>query len=285
MEQDYVDRDFLDDCAGYYVRCFKNYSRHCSRLHFFNRSFLQEDLDGLLCGAGTLSWEELKESYLGFIVIKPLPRCVFGRTCLKTYSTNGTGRSYPICRNYVANLLGTGFTIQSPAFQEQVRSAAACATREVGLEPLIVDLQGQKSLKTFIMQAVLYAHLNIGMPVLLGFSLPKVTHHAVTITEYRLLQAPCPNPYEKRLLFRCSRIDKIYVHDDQIGPFARMALSSEFSVEWGYLFDNEQWIQTGVLGRERDSRGKTAHFEEFRAAIHLESHCAPWRRETLGSFV
>ena len=35
VENDYIDRDYLDDYAAYYARCFRRYNRHCRRLHFF----------------------------------------------------------------------------------------------------------------------------------------------------------------------------------------------------------------------------------------------------------
>jgi len=34
VERGYVDRDYLEDYAAYYVRCFEPYDRYCSRLHF-----------------------------------------------------------------------------------------------------------------------------------------------------------------------------------------------------------------------------------------------------------
>ena len=48
VENNYIDRDFLEDHAGYYARCFQEYERKCSRLHFFNVSFSKDDLVNLL---------------------------------------------------------------------------------------------------------------------------------------------------------------------------------------------------------------------------------------------
>ena len=36
-----------------------------------------------------MSTETLQKNYLGFIVVKPLPSTVVGRTCLKTYDDDG----------------------------------------------------------------------------------------------------------------------------------------------------------------------------------------------------
>ena len=41
VEPAYVDRDYLEDFAGYYVRCFSPYERFATRLHFFSKAFSQ----------------------------------------------------------------------------------------------------------------------------------------------------------------------------------------------------------------------------------------------------
>jgi hypothetical protein len=46
VERFYVDRDYLEDFAAYYVRCFEPYRRHCSRLHFFCSVFDERDFGG-----------------------------------------------------------------------------------------------------------------------------------------------------------------------------------------------------------------------------------------------
>ncbi|MEA2061896.1 MAG: hypothetical protein U9P10_15645 [Thermodesulfobacteriota bacterium] len=35
VERNYIERDYLEDYSGYYVRCFKKHRRRCVRLHFF----------------------------------------------------------------------------------------------------------------------------------------------------------------------------------------------------------------------------------------------------------
>ena len=53
VETEYVDRDFLEDYAGYYVRCFTKYRRKCRRLHFFNLAFSGKDFEAVLSGSPT----------------------------------------------------------------------------------------------------------------------------------------------------------------------------------------------------------------------------------------
>ncbi|MGA2356720.1 MAG: hypothetical protein ABSG02_19675, partial [Terriglobales bacterium] len=35
VEEEYVDGDYLDDYASFYVKCFEDYPKRCKRLHFF----------------------------------------------------------------------------------------------------------------------------------------------------------------------------------------------------------------------------------------------------------
>jgi len=71
--------------------------------------------------------KNIVKSYAGFIVLKPLPETIFGRTCLETYPLNNT-RFYPVTRKYKTNLFGMDLEVTSLAFQEQDTSVAACAT-------------------------------------------------------------------------------------------------------------------------------------------------------------
>lgn len=285
VENDYVDRDYLEDYAGYYVRCFHNYGSHCRRLHFFKNSFNEHQFADLLI-QGTEVTSDTKailkqENYLGFIVVKPLPLTVYGRTCLQTYPEDGR-RHYPVRRSYSANLFGIPLTVADTlAFQEQDTVTAACATsalwsafqgtgilfhhqipspveitraalsrfpvderafpnrglydwqmahaiRSVGLEP--VRLRAQQDLDDIdLLKSTIYAYVNGGIPALLGVHLWELNPdkprslglHAVAVTGFSLggnLQ-PCA---DTGLVLTTTRMDKIYAHDDGVGPFARM---------------------------------------------------------------
>ncbi|MFV2058767.1 MAG: hypothetical protein ACC707_20080, partial [Thiohalomonadales bacterium] len=287
VERNYIDRDYLEDYSAYYVRCFKKYERECTRLHFFKNKFSENDLRDLLKGqGGELTSAVLNRFYLGFVVIKPLPKTIVGRTCLKTY-TDKPRRKYPITRQYDANLFGIKLTVDKTlAFQEQDSVVAACATsalwsafqgtgmlfhhkipspveitknaseylfaeenrifpntrvkpemmanaiRNVGLEPYPINVLNDSHLLT----SSLYAYLRCRIPVVMGMYLFDTSigknekgyqhddSHAVAVTGYSLgKRHPIPDS-ETGLLLRSSRIDKIYVHDDQVGPFARMEI-------------------------------------------------------------
>lgn len=280
VENEYIDRDYLEDYAAYYARCFKRYDRRCRRLHFFSDSFDRDAFSSYLRSADSrLNAAFLQECYLGFLVTRPMPSSVIGRTCLKTYASEGGRRHFPCLTTYSCNLFGTPLIIRSLAFQEQDRAVSACATsalwsvfhktgrifqhsipspaeitrsandrfplesrgfpstgltpqqmagaiRSIGLEPYAVRISNMQLLRN-----VLYAYGHMGIPSLLLFSLWNVSgsagpvlrgRHAVTMTGYGL-SGSAGSCGEIRTC-RAMRMDKMYVHDDQVGPFAKMIL-------------------------------------------------------------
>lgn len=286
VESSYVDHDYLEDYAAYYVRCFESYKRCTTRLHFFSLEFTEQDFRDALTNTGALlSPQLLQERYLGFVVVKPLPLTIVGRTCLKTYPSASGRREFPILRKFAVNLFGISLEIDSLAYQEQDTVVAACATsalwscfqgtgklfqhaipspveitkaatrhvpenlpvnsaralpnsgltatqmalavRDVGLEPYLV---GTPTTHPYVLNSTLYAYLRGKMPSILTIGLVDVLDgqerfmggHAVAVTGYSLGKEQ-PEPFgPSGFLLRASRIDKIYAHDDQVGPFARM---------------------------------------------------------------
>jgi hypothetical protein len=284
VENTYIDQHYLDDYAGYYVHCFHDYGKECVRLHFFSHQFDAAHFSAILKGDKADS--DFGKYYLGFVVVKPLPHTVIGRTCLKTYEENP--RHYPITRDYLANLFGISLTVKSLAFQEQDKAAAACASsalwsifqktghlfhheipspfeitaaatqvfppliefvenleiqtrslpsrglslfemaravRSVGLEPYVVQAQ-----KKFILTSTAYAYLRAGIPLLLMIDVCKpgagsVGKHAVALVGYRLNEVLSIDA-EVDFACRSNRMEQLYVHDDQVGPFARMRWNS-----------------------------------------------------------
>jgi hypothetical protein len=282
LETDYIDKDYLEDYSAYYVRSFHEYKRRCCRLHFFSHSFTKSQFAALLTGDDSgLKEDDLQKNYLGFIVIRPLPSTVFGRTCLRSYSPEAGKRQYPIVRNYKASLFGINLSVESIAYQEQDKTVAACASsaiwsafqgtgllfqhpipspvkitkaatkkfphanrhfptegltseqmaqaiRSIGLEPFLVNcgIENYDTLSNNI-----YAYLRGKIPMVFGFKIyvPDATtgeheykgKHAATVTGMSFQDNPKKFNGEEFYLKAC-RIDKIYVHDDQVGPFARM---------------------------------------------------------------
>jgi hypothetical protein len=289
LEPEYIDRDYLRDYTGYYISCFHSYKRTTARLHFFEKEFNQEVFERLLSGDQTLlNVNTLEDTYLGFVVVKPLPQTILGRTCLKTYPADQGRRHFPVLQEYSSSLGGIRLRVRSLAFQEQDSVAAACATsalwscfqatgkqfhhpipspteitkaavvslptndvpetrtfpnrglsatqmanaiNSVGLDPQIIGATNEHLVKS-----TLYAYLKCNIPLIFGISLEEydegnalkpfksMGRHAVATTGYStgLLNTI---PYGNGFKLYASRIDKIYVHDDQLGPFARMGFT------------------------------------------------------------
>ena len=131
VESRYTDKDFLEDYAAFYVKCFEGkYSPPCGRLHFFSEDFKFPDLISGALGEGPITDEWLNKAYLGFTVIKPLPKKFIGKTCLRPYPEESE-RSYPVVRPYKVHLLGFELSVESLAYQEQDSVAAACASSAI----------------------------------------------------------------------------------------------------------------------------------------------------------
>lgn len=127
-EYNYIDGDFLDDFASYYVRCFQPYDRFCTRLHFFNQPFTRERMTAILGGLDKGGVAELQSAYRGFVVVRPLPQAVIGRTVLHQYTDDHGRRNFLATRRYDVHLFGIDLAIRGLVFQEQDTVIAACAT-------------------------------------------------------------------------------------------------------------------------------------------------------------
>src|SRR5688572_14108540 len=127
VEYRYTDADYLDDYAFYYVKCFRDYDRHCTRLHFFSDIFTEQEFIQIIENRAAERIKSFREAYLGFIVVRPLPEASVGRTILKTYDDLDR-RHYTCTRKYHSNLFGIDLSIKSLAYQEQDAILAACAT-------------------------------------------------------------------------------------------------------------------------------------------------------------
>lgn len=281
VEREYVDHDYLLDYTAYYARCFREYRRHCTRLHVFSAALDPADIDAFLQDGAAVSASgdpiDLQRSYLGFIVVKPLPQTLIGRTCLRPYASDQGRRLYPVTRPCIAHLFGQTLVVHSLAFQEQDQAVAACATsalwsafhataalfhhkllspseitrlatdsesrtgrsfpsdgltsnqmsravREIGLEPDLLDITDAESLKLLV-----YAYLRCGIPLVLGLALYDTSDHnarrgfhAVTIAGFST--SGKLDAAGSQTLWSAACVDKLYAHDDQLGPFSRIVV-------------------------------------------------------------
>jgi hypothetical protein len=326
FEFDYIDKDYTEDYARFYSRCFRHYPSKCVRLHFFKYLFDKAEFKQYLLNQEN---KNIQDSYAGFVVLRPLPLTIFGKTCLLTYSDNkedGSKRYYPTIRKYHAHLFGIKLTVSSIAYQEQDNAFSACATsalwvafqatskmfghsipspyeitlsaskyiinkassiglypaqmayaiKELGLQPTTLGRTNASSVK-----AILYAYLRCKIPVIVGVDLFEedeefpVGSHGITITGYDQKRTLLPPPdfvwpnrtteednKEIPFYMESSRIQELYVHDDQIGPFARMVFEDgiggnyRLSTSWGRFDDNKVFDKQ--KGNPRDKRIEAA---------------------------
>lgn len=127
-ENKYVSKSYLYDYSNYYSTCFYPYDRFCKRIHFFSEKISKKQFN-LMLHSDNDEFEKKWQSYLGFIVVKPLPGGKIGDTLLNTYKqTEANKRIYSSTRDYTVNLFGKELKIKTLAFQEQDTIVSACAT-------------------------------------------------------------------------------------------------------------------------------------------------------------
>jgi hypothetical protein len=112
----------------------------------------------------------------------------------------------------------------------------AHAIRNVELEPFLINAK-----ESDIIRSTIYAYQKAKIPLVLGMNLIETNgrdiflgKHAVTITGYSL-GCSLGKFNNEEFFLTSSKIEKIYAHDDQVGPFARMEFNSSnnrLSTSW-----------------------------------------------------
>lgn len=132
LEFEYVDKDFLEDYSRYYVKSFNSTGNKCARLHFFSSTVTHGVVEEALVSSAADHAPRLQNSYLGFIVVKPLPKTFIGKTCLSHYPAMvQSANRRCIVRPYHVDLFGIKLIVESVAFQEQDKVVSACATTAI----------------------------------------------------------------------------------------------------------------------------------------------------------
>jgi len=130
-ENEYVDKNYLDDFSEYFVNCFSTYKKTTSRIHFFkyrtNSVNLKDEFNKALDSKKSIF---NNDNYLGFIVVRPIPKTFLGKVCLEPFYLKETNRlnKHYILKEYNVSLFGIQLFVKSIAFQEQDKILSACAT-------------------------------------------------------------------------------------------------------------------------------------------------------------
>lgn len=299
IEKKYIDRSYMQDYSDYYVKCFNHYKRDCIRIHFFNCA--AEDLNSINCFDDSCAEkiEEIKESYLGFIVIRPIPSTFIARACLRRYENSDDNRGhYIISRNIKTHLLGLDFSVETVPFIEQDRVLSVCATsalwsffnahenvdknqipspyqitttalnlnavsivapdqmdsgltidmmcnclKSLGLVPQFFEIKEEN--KAFFYE-LLHVFVSSGIPVILGLTVyddkpnkkPEKKEnkglHAVVVLGDELGDTVNFPKSGFKFLTKTEKLTKLYIHDDRIGPYARLEYKDG---DWNLPYD------------------------------------------------
>jgi hypothetical protein len=141
IEEQYVDRDHMEDHTAFYASSLGTILNTCRRVHFFalNAKELEAEIDQLRQCAYDFGEDAFrracrefsKNRYLGFTVIRPLQGYPVGRTVLKFVPRNPENpnfRHHDCMREYHAHVAGVRITVRGLAFQQQDVGVSACAT-------------------------------------------------------------------------------------------------------------------------------------------------------------
>lgn len=134
IEEDYFSQSYFDDYKFFHVNSYKDFSKTCRRLHFFS-----VDPPDAAKGSSSLFTNESPDpevtgfwdSYLGYIVIRPIPSGIIGATLLKYPELEDEfyTKRIPVKISNSINIFGYQFrNFKTLIYQEQDKIVGACAT-------------------------------------------------------------------------------------------------------------------------------------------------------------
>jgi hypothetical protein len=117
------DPDFSAEYSVYYSQQFGNVPRTCTRLHFFHHPST--------AGEDTLDFLDRvpKDSYLGFLTLRPVPRAPVGATIL----ASRVAEPHVVCSTdrFPVHIAGKHFEIDGTPFMQQDNAVAVCAQASI----------------------------------------------------------------------------------------------------------------------------------------------------------
>lgn len=125
LEKPYTDHDYSSDFISFYAAAFKTYPRFTERLHFFDK-----DVSGIFSQpfAEQSAAMAESESYLGFVVIRPIKQGPIGRTVLRFPKFGGDLNVRPAARaTSNVHLYGAQLRVTAAPFIQQDTRVGACA--------------------------------------------------------------------------------------------------------------------------------------------------------------
>lgn len=117
------DPDFLAEFSAYYSRQFAQISRNCVRIHFFSKAPTGDQ--------GVLSFLDtpgLRDSYLGFMTLRPIARTPIGASILRPGPNAGFVRCL---ERFPVRIGGVSFEVTGTPFMQQDNAVGACAQASI----------------------------------------------------------------------------------------------------------------------------------------------------------
>jgi len=129
VENNYTCLSYLEDFKNYYSQCYTPYEKTCKRVHFFSEKIGKKVFENMILNGEKNQYKKFWQSYLGCIVIKPLPKGIIGVTYLKTYDGDEErNRKYTAVNKYQINLFGTTCELTTLPYIEQDGVVGTCAS-------------------------------------------------------------------------------------------------------------------------------------------------------------
>ena len=128
IEDYYLDKDYSASYSTYYSKLYRQYSRHCKRLHFFSED-LSDYLNEDIALEVTQVLQDLSDNggYFGCVVLRPTPHAPIARVLIA--APNGDDlESYLLVRApYEAHLLGATLRVIAAPLTQQDSRVGSCA--------------------------------------------------------------------------------------------------------------------------------------------------------------
>jgi hypothetical protein len=132
IEPNYFDRDYLSEFEAFYATSSVGYPNICQRVHYFGER-VTRTVFAKAVGGDERARALVERSYLGHVIVRPIPGAPIGRTVLKSYPddkgiTDGTPRIMEPARAYEAHVAGLTLTVSGLAWEQQDSAVGSCAT-------------------------------------------------------------------------------------------------------------------------------------------------------------
>jgi hypothetical protein len=118
IETRYVDLDYRSEYSAFYSKAFQRHEDSCQRLHFFSTDIDKENVYALT--------GPQRDSYLGYVVLRPRVRAIVGRTMLAPPPFHEAGVIRTSVRETVT-FFGQSLVVKAVPFMQQDARLGSCA--------------------------------------------------------------------------------------------------------------------------------------------------------------